>query len=259
MKSYIYSGTLQHKRSRPKVHDFRYEVALFYLDVDEIESIFNIPFLFSTRGPSLISFRRRDYLKGDPEFKKSLKESVRDLILEKTGQNFTGAVRMLTQVRYLGYCFNPVTFYYCFDERQKLKFIISEITNTPWKERYSYVHEIKDQDALHSFKFKKDFHVSPFLPMNLHYLWKFNAPKPEVKDSRILVHMEDWDESTGEMVFEAHLVVKAKPLSHPSLFLTLLKFPLLTFKTILAIYYQALLLKLKGAHFYTHPNIGEKS
>lgn len=254
MKSFIYSGTLHHKRTKPKTHDFSYQVALFYLDLDEVDQIFNVPFFLSSKGPRLAGFDRKDYLKGQG----SLKKAVADLIHVKTGQNFSGSVRMLSQIRYLGICFNPVTFYYCFDAEEKLKFIISDITNTPWNERHAYVHEVKTELNENQFEFKKDFHVSPFLPMDLHYSWKFKTPHPEQALDRLIVHMEDWDLKLNEKVFEAHLVVQAKPLTRAQVVKTILEFPFLTLKTIFAIYYQALLLKLKGAHFYSHPNPGNK-
>jgi DUF1365 family protein len=254
-KSAIYTGSLHHRRTKPKAHDFRYSVAMFYVDLSEIKQIFKLPFLFSWRGPSLVLFRRKDYLKGH----ESLVESVRAIILAKTGKASAGAIRLFTQIRYFGFCFNPVSFYYCFDENEKLKFIVTEITNTPWNERQAYVHEVKDDAETARFEFKKDFHVSPFLPMDLHYIWEFNRPVPANVNSRLRVHMEDWDLVENEKVFEATLVLKPSPMTATHLLKTVFGFPLLTVKTFLAIYFQALRLKLKGAHFYSHPQSGENS
>ena len=253
-KSALYTGVLHHRRTSPKVHDFKYQVALFYLDLSEIETIFNLPLFFSHRAPSLAGFRREDYLKGDP----SLTQAVKDLILARTGKTHDGPIRLLTQIRYFGFCFNPVSFYYCFDQSEKLQFIVSEITNTPWNERFAYVSEVKAGDDSYRFEFKKDFHVSPFLPMDLQYIWKFNVPKPTDPKSALRVHMEDWDLKTNERVFESNLVMKPMPMTRGNLARLVFGYPLLTIKTILAIYFQAVLLKLKGATFYTHPKTGEK-
>ena len=86
--------------------------------------------------------------------KNSLKETVWDLVEKKTGERPKGPVRMLTQLRYFGFCFNPVTFYYCFDEAGlKVEYIAAEITNTPWNERKQYGFKFEGRD----FEFKKDF------------------------------------------------------------------------------------------------------
>ena len=255
-KSFIYSGVLHHRRTRPKVHDFQYEVVMFYLDLEEIDQIFNIPFLFSSRAPSLIGFRRSDYFRKEtPE----LKKAVQDLIFEKTGEIHDGSICLLTQIRYFGFCFNPVSFYYCFDKSEKLQFIVSEITNTPWNERHAYVLRFSPDQENTEFKFKKDFHVSPFLPMDLNYVWSLNQPKPLDKAGRLMVHMEDWDLKKQERVFEANLVLKPTLLTRRNLLSVLLTFPFLTLKTFFAIYYQALQLKLKRVPFYSHPTPGEKS
>jgi DUF1365 family protein len=251
LQSAIYTGILQHTRSKPKPHDFHYQVAMFYLDLSEIKKIFCVPFLFSDSSPRLIGFNRKDYLKGPG----SITEAVAKLILEKTGKAFQGKVRLLTQIRYFGFCFNPVSFYYCFDENESLRFIVSDITNTPWNEKHAYVSEVDPENAEHRFEFKKEFHVSPFFPMDLLYVWRFNTPNPNDARAKLLVHMEDWNFEKTDRVFEAHLALKAKPLTAKNVILLLLSFPLLTFKTFIAIYYQALRLKLKGAHFYSHPTL----
>ena len=252
-KSQIYTGMLHHRRTSPKVHDFRYQVAMFYLDISEIEKIFKVPFLFSFRGPSLAGFRRGDYLKGD----ESLSQAVKDLILAKTGRLHDGPIRLLTQIRYFGFCFNPVSFYYCFDASEKLKFVVAEITNTPWNERHSYVLEMNPLVECSHFEFQKDFHVSPFFPMELQYRWSLNSPNPVGAMATLRVDMEDWDLKSKECVFEAHLSLKAKEMNSKNLILLVLGFPFLTFKTFFAIYFQALLLLMKRVPFYSHPKSGE--
>lgn len=254
LKSAIYTGTLHHRRTAPKVHDFRYRVALFYIDLDELERVFSIPFLFSLRSPRLMGFDRRDYLGRTG----SLKEAVCDLVQAKTGERPRGPVRMLTQIRYFGFCFNPVTFYYCFDGKgEALEYVAAEITNTPWNERMPYAFKYEGSD----FEFPKDFHVSPFFKMDFHYVWRFNAPAPHDQQSAIRVHMENRvlreDGTPGERVFEANLVVKPKPLNAWNGVLTVISFPLLTFKAFVAIYWEALCIYLKGVPFVPHPK-GQK-
>lgn len=250
-KSAIYSGSLHHRRLAPKFHDFKYRVTFYYLDLAEIDRIFKIPFLFSQKSPRLFGFDRTKYLAGS----ESLTEAVNDLILVKTGKSHEGPIRMLTQITYFGFCFNPVTFYYCFDQADRyVEFIVAEITNTPWKERKSYVFECAPQDTKYEFQFEKDFHVSPFFPMNLHYVWKFKKPTPTESDSYLNVFMEDWNEARTECVFFANLTLSPKPLNSWNVFINLISFPVMTMKTVAAIYFQSLLLLLKRVPFYTHPD-----
>ena len=249
----IYTGKLRHRRFFPKSHDFQYEVAFFYFDLARIERIFAVPLFFSSRFPRLMGFHRGDYLKGQPD----LGHAVRDLIRERTGREHQGPIRLLTQIRYFGFCFNPVSFYYCFDASgSELEFIVAEITNTPWNERKSYVLECKKGETRHHFRFPKNFHVSPFMPMELVFDWSFVTPR---SGHVLSVHMEDHRVGDGSKVFDATLTLKPRPLTGFNIARTVLGFPLLTLKAFLAIYYQAFLLKLKKIPFYPHPEIGEKS
>lgn len=260
VKSFLYSGTLNHRRFSPKRHAFTYPVVMFYLDLSEINSIFSIPFLFSSRFPRFIGFDRKNYLAGE----QSLTHTVNQLIKEKTGRVHTGPIRLLTQVSYLGFCFNPVSFYYCFDETdQTLEFIVVEVSNTPWNERKSYVFECAPGAKCHTVKFKKDFHISPFLPMDILHVWTFLEPKPDVEGNTLSVYMEDRTPEalpgeSAKLIFDATLTLKATPLSYWNFLKLYSVFPLLTFKSFVAIYYEALRLKLKGVPFYSHPRLLEK-
>ena len=250
MKSALFVGTLNHRRYFPKAHSFSYPVLMFYLDLSEIKTIFSIPFLFSDRSPRLLGFKRSDYIRG----KESLKDSINELIYQKTGRLHQGPIRMLTQIRYFGFCFNPVSFYYCFDQQgEHLEFIVAEVTNTPWNERKAYVVECEPGADVHRVAFKKDFHISPFLPMDLEHSWSFSAPKPEDVNSHLSVYMQDWDATRSTLIFDGTLLLSPRPFTRMNLIKSLASFPLLTFKSFIAIYYQALCLKLKGIPFHSHP------
>ncbi|NDG85064.1 MAG: DUF1365 family protein [Proteobacteria bacterium] len=151
-----------------------------------------------------------------------------------------------------------MTFYYCFDEKdEKLEYVAAEITNTPWNERMPYAFKYDGTD----FGFPKDFHVSPFFKMDFHYVWRFNVPDPKDPHSAIRVHMENLalreDGTPGERVFYADLVVKPRVLTAWSVAVTVIAFPLLTLKSFLAIYWEALCIYLKGVPFVPHPK-GQK-
>jgi DUF1365 family protein len=143
---------------------------------------------------------------------------------------------------------NPVSFYYCFDESgTTLETIVAEITNTPWKERHQYVLSVADPHArLKSFGFDKDFHVSPFLPMDMQYRWSFNEPR-----DRVFVHMQN--HRNGARMFDATLQLKESPLTTLGLLGVLAAFPFMTLKVIAAIHWQALRLWIKRTPIFDHP------
>jgi len=243
-KSAVYSGTVRHRRFAPRAHAFSYDVTLFLVDLAEVEKLFAAPFLFSWRAPALWSFRRKDYF-GDPA--RPLADCVRDHVLAKTGKRPEGPIRLLTQICCAGFCFNPVSFYYCYDAADaKVEFIMAEITNTPWRERHAYVLECAGRAANESFSFPKTFHVSPFMSMDLQYQWLFSPPA-----EKLLVHMENHDKA-GRF-FDATMTLRRADWTPFNVAAALARHPLMTFKTIAAIYFQSLKLRLKRTPFYPNP------
>ena len=120
-------------------------MAQLYIDLDEIDAIFAGRWLWSVNRRNLAEFRRRDFL-GPAET--PLSEAVRARVMEVTGRRPAGPVRLLTHVRYAGYSFNPVSFYYCFGaDSSTLECIVAEITNTPWRERHAYVLPVEAAEA----------------------------------------------------------------------------------------------------------------
>jgi len=255
VNSAIYTGWVRHRRFLPVAHSFRYRIFMMYLDLDELPGLFRRRWLWSVGRRNLASFRRADYL-GDAG--KPLKQAVSDLVAQETGHAARGPIRLLTNMRYFGYCFNPVSFYYCLEaDGTTLQAIVADINNTPWDERHAYVLDYSKKPAqamalagLQRFQFSKDFHVSPFMPMNIEYDWAFGQPQQQLN-----VHMRNLMED-GRM-FDATLQLARQPLDGRSLAWVLLAYPFMTFKVILAIYWQALRLWLKGAHFFSHPDKAE--
>jgi DUF1365 family protein len=252
VQSCLYTGTVQHRRREPVSNAFRYRLFMMYLDLAELPRLFD-PYLFwSAKRAAPARFKREDYLQTDGDASLPLDESVRRLVARETGKRPAGPIRLLTHLRYFGYSFNPVSFYYCFDESgAKLETIVAEITNTPWKQRHAYVLPVATsvRSSRHSwqFKFDKQFHVSPFNPMDMRYDWRFGIP-----DSGLYVHMENWRD--GRPVFDATLTLKRKAIGSASLAHALVGFPLMTAQVITLIHWQALRLWIKRAPFYTHPD-----
>ena len=154
-------------------------------------------------------------------------------------------------MRYFGYCFNPVSFYYCFNETdEKVEAIMAEVTNTPWKERHAYVIDKQSQnDNKPNFSAspKKQLHVSPFWGMDHDYEMLFSLPEDSLS-----VHMKNFKEK--EKVFDVTLSLKRSPFTNRTLLRALLRFPVLTLMVVFRIHWQAVRLYIRRAPFFTHPD-----
>ena len=231
-----------------RAHAFRYRMAQLYLDLDELDRVFDGRPLWSVDRRNLAEFRRSDYL-GDPAV--PLAEAVRERAAAVLGRRPQGPIRLLTHPRYFGYVFNPVSFYYCHAvDGATLECIVAEITNTPWQERHAYVLPVDTAQrrgaALH-WNFPKAFHVSPFLPLTRDYAWAFTAPGEELR-----VHMDVLRGEARE--FDATLVLRRRPLDGRGLARVLWRYPAMTVQVVAAIHWQALRLWLRRTPVYDHPS-----
>lgn len=270
IKSAIYRGWIRHRRFEPKSHAFRYPLFMLYLDLDELPELFSSKWFCSLERFNVVSFRRDDFFK--PE-QTDLKQAVIDHVSgELANQGLTcpeiQSVRMLGHLRYFGYIFNPVTFYYCFDEADTLIAIMAEIHNTPWGERHAYVlpiglsgrygeYRLKGKNR-HCFDFEKVFHVSPFNPMNMDYHWVFSEVEQDLK-----IHMDtllknaDQGQDEPDKHFDATLLMSRASIEE-KFASTLIRFPFMTVKVVTGIYWQAMKLWFKGLPFYDHPESGKR-
>ncbi|MGK2924387.1 MAG: DUF1365 domain-containing protein [Lysobacterales bacterium] len=243
MKSGIYFGRVRHRRLAPVEHAFTYRMFMLYLDLAELPRVFRGRWLWSARRAALARFRREDHF-GEPG--RPLDACVRDLVARETGARPAGPIRLLTHLRYFGYVFNPVSFYYCFNaEDTRVETVVAEVNNTPWGERHCYV-------LPHSRVFpRKVMHVSPFMEMDVAYDWRFGAPG-HAQGSPLTVHMEN--ARAGRKIFDATLVLQRAEITAGSLARALTLYPAMTLQIIAAIHWQALRLWLKGAPVHDHPS-----
>jgi uncharacterized protein len=258
LHSAIYTGTVRHRRYRPKSHDFTYDVFMVYLDLQEVDQVFAQSRWWSQERFALAEFRRKDFFDGEENT--SLYNVVADKVEQTLGNRPEGPIRMLTNLRYFGFIINPITCYYCFDHTgEQLQTVVAEVTNTPWRERCHYVLDCTTpQSALSSvdkqhFVFDKIMHVSPFQPMDLIYHWRGKTPTND-----LLIHMDvyqaDSDSNSNNAIFDATLVLQRHEMTTKTMNNVIWRYPWMTMKVGVAIYWQALLLWLKRIPFVSHPS-----
>ena len=250
MSSYVVTGAVMHRRHVPAPYAFSYRTGWVLLDTRDLPALLERGWWCAWRRPGLVRYHRADYLAGADD----LDTAVRDRVERATGQRPTGAVQVLTNLRMAGHCFNPVSFYFCRDADGTVRWIIAEITNTPWGERFAYVmgpDANQGSAADQRYGFAKAFHVSPFQPMGQRYAWRFRFSA-----SRVAIHMVNHQAVDGaeRPVFEAALTVALLPLTPARLARHVLSWPLMTMRIALAIYLQALRLWWMRVPFFTNPS-----
>ena len=248
MHSSIFTGRVSHSRKKPLAHTFTYDVFMMYLDLAELDKVFSGRWFWSARRCALARFRRENHF-GDPA--QPLDECVRELVQKKTGERPKGAIRLLTNLSYFGYCFNPISLYYCFDHTDtRVEAVVAEVSNTPWGERCCYVlaeNSNREGSETLFFRTAKKMHVSPFIDMDVEYDWALTEPADD-----LFVRVNNISDNTK--FFFATLVLKRKEINGMSLATVLLRYPLMTISVMFSIHWQAFRLWVKGCPVQTHPD-----
>ena len=241
--SALYEGTVRHRRMAVRQREFGYRIHMAYVDLDELPGL--LGGRLASPRPGLVRFRRSDYI-GDP--REDLATAVRAEVERLTGARPDGAVRLLTNLRAFGHCFNPVSFYYCFEAAgERVQAVLAEVTNTPWGERQAYALSRRGENGrVLSGRSEKLLHVSPFMGMDHEYEWRVSVP-----GERLSVHIES--HRAGEPAFDATLNLVRRELTTRSLASATARHPMNTLHVLARIYGQALRLKLRGVPVYPHP------
>lgn len=247
MRSCIYSGTVRHRRSQPKIHDFRYQVFMFYLDLDELPGVERLVRPFSVNRFNLVSYDDRDHMDRRPG---STKEKVLQFLSRQGVDLLDGKVFLLTSCRILGYVFNPISLYFCHGRSGTLEAVVAEVNNT-FGEQYLYVlseplNVSNGRSETRRYRARKAMHVSPFISMDAVYDFHL-APVVDTLGVSIVEH------EGGNHVLDVQLRGQRVPLTTASLSRVLLRYPLTIFKTIVAIHGEALRLYLKRVPIFRHP------
>lgn len=246
MHSCIYEGIVTHLRREPVGHQFQYRLFMVYLDLDELPSLV-AGGLIANRKHASRSFLRSDHLfaPGRP-----LIDEVRDVVRDQTGRSCDGAIRLLTQLRQFGYYMSPLNLFYVFDRAdRRVQTIVAEVNNTPWNERHCYVLWEGNREGEAGelrFAHAKEFHVSPFMEMDMRYQWKLSTP-----GSALRLQLANTRDS--KQLFEAGMALERREFSRQQLRRMTRRYPVMTAQIIAAIYYQALKLWWKKCPSYPHP------
>lgn len=246
--SAVYEGWVRHRRFEPVEHSFRYRFFLMYLDLAELPAALDPYPLYSARRAAPARFRRGDFM-GD--LSRPLDECARDAVEAAVGERPAGPVRLLTGLRYLGHSFNPVSFYYCFDEAGKrVEAIVADVENIPWGERHAYVLARGEREGrVLGDELDKTLHVSPLMGMDQTYAFRATEP-----GDRLAVHIESRPrEGEAGKSFDATLSLRRRELSRSLMAGLLARYPAMSLQVVAKIYAQSLRLKLKGARYFPHP------
>lgn len=239
--SALYIGNVVHHRHRPRTHRLKYRVFSFLLDLDEVPTLSLRLRLFSHNGLALFSFLDRDHGPGDGS---NLKDYVHTQLALAGIDDAHGPIHLLCYPRVLGYVFNPLSVYYCYRPDGSLRALLYEVGNT-FGERHSYLIPVDNPKGLIRQQCDKTFYVSPFLPMDCTYHFRVKPP-----GGRISLAI---NETHGDKpILDAWFTGRREALTDANLLRAALQIPLLTFKVVIAIHWEAFRLWRKKIPLFRH-------
>ena len=236
--SYIYTGNVIHKRFKPKIHSFNYSVFSLLIDLSEINLLHKTLKIFSYNKLNIISFFDKDHGARDGS---SLKDWVLDNLKKNNIDTNDIKIKLLCYPRIFGYVFNPLSVFYIYDNKSNLISIMHEVKNT-FGEQHVYIFKVNKNENLVQQICKKKFHVSPFINMNCVYFFRILKPGNKIS---VIIDVQDPE---GKILYASQDGIKSE-LNNASLIKSYLKHPLMTFKVIVAIHFEAFKLWIKKIKF----------
>jgi DUF1365 family protein len=247
MNSCLYKAKVMHYRLAPKVHSFHYNVFMFYLDLDEIDTLHNKLRLMSRNRFNLFNFKDSDHLqlpREKPDTSKNIRQHIVDYLQTQGVDIGKGRIMVLTNLSTLGYQFNPVSFYFCYAEDGALVCSIVEVSNTFYEMKPYFLGAGTRQGESFKLNTAKYFYVSPFIDMDTNFDFDLKEPGEKMQ-----LKIDDYDKQ-GNRFFISTLSGTRKPLTDANLLLYFVSFPLITVKVIALIHWQAFKLWLKKLPYH---------
>ena len=238
INSYIYNGTVIHKRFKPKEHYFKYKVFSLLINLSELEELDKKISFFSLNKFNLISFYEGDHGARDGS---SLADWVKQNLKANNIITENIEIKLLCYPRILGYVFNPLSVFFIYDKDERLVSILYEVKNT-FGEQHTYVFRVENENKLIQNNCSKKFHVSPFIKMDCNYFFRVLNPA-----EKLSVIIDQYD-NEGKILFASQDGIRSD-LTSMNLMNSYLKHPLMTFKIISAIHFEAFKLWVKGIKF----------
>lgn len=256
-------GSVFHRRLKPRVHAFKYSMFMPLVDLSQLDAIDSLSRLVSRNKFNIYSFVDSDYLKPFLKDGESLEQrakrvclshlqnpSAQDKDILDADSGVCNQVLMLSQWRFFGRVFNPISVFYFFHDGQ-LSHVMAEVSNTPWNERHVYSYamaseRVSQQSSRYQWRDDKSFHVSPFNPMDMMYDWDCTVNQTQLALCLSL-------KQGNELIFQASFNYERTPFDQRGFKKGMVKQPIFSFSTVFGIYWQALKLAIKRIPFYSHP------
>jgi DUF1365 family protein len=239
IQSSIYAGLVMHHRLIPKQHRFAYRVFSLCLDLDELELLDSGLSYFSVNRFGLFSFYEKDHGRGGA----ALREEINDLLINRGYQSATARIELLCYPRILGYTFNPLSVYFCYNSDNHLEVILYEVSNT-FNQRHSYLLSAQqDENGIVRHNCHKLMYVSPFMPLDTAYSFRILPPQDSVA---VCIQQSQKEKDTETTILNATFTGQRRSLNDKNLIRLFFSHPMMTLKVITAIHWEALQLWLKG-------------
>lgn len=233
LASALYEGHVMHHRFRPATHRFIYRVFSCLIDLDELERLNKLRF-FSVNRFNLFSFHEKDHGSGE----RGLRTRITQLLSKRGFESATDSIRVLCYPRILGYTFNPLSVYFCYNRQQELEVVLYEVNNT-FGSRHTYLVKAEQGATVLRQQCNKLMYVSPFMPMDTAYGFRIVPPTKQVA---VCIRQTEVDSETEQRhpILHATFTGTHQTLNDKQLIKAFTKYPLMTLKVITAIHWEAL-------------------